>query len=191
MGSISVSNGSFTHTVSSPGTHPNKMKGAKLLFYSERATLIQQFSPDSYAEGIATFSGTISQGSLVGTAGGLKRVANCDDCTWQTGIYGVIAEDAANTILDSGSVSFSGVLPCSDCEGEDPPPPDAPPGGSGGDNPYGSPTNWEPGVAPPAPPPDVCLPPPFVNPPSPVPDPCGGGGSGGSGSPGFGNPTTP
>jgi hypothetical protein len=186
MGSISVNNGAFTHTVSAPGRPANTMANARLQFLTERLRLIQSFAPVSYSAGTASFAETIFQSNL-------NKVADCLSCLWFAGKYQVVVDDGqllGSPVLDFGSVSFSGILPCVDCGGTAPPPPATPPGGgSGGDSPYGTPTDWEPGVGPPPNPPATCLPPAFTQPSAPVPSPCGGGGSGGSGAGGFANPT--
>lgn len=186
MGSISVSNGAFTHTVSAPGRHPNTMAKTRLRIVTLKGRTVFSVQPSSSSEGTASYSGTIP-------ADDLRRLADCSNCSWLNGRYAVVVDDGqliGSETLETGSVTFSGALPCSDCGGTDPPPPDPPPGGgSGGGDPYGPSTDWDPGVDPPPAPPDPCLPPPFTQPSAPVPDPCGGGGSGGSGAGGFANPT--
>lgn len=184
MGTIALQpGGRTTVTVSVPQPNFYSVRSARLFIkVGERDVYIS--TPDSASRDSIVFTIGLSNSQA-------RRFASCSDCNWKTGTYrvrlfeGAFPLDPSFKDIDSGSVTVTGDLPCSDCGGEDPPGPPSPPPGE--DDPFGTDNDGgDPLISAPDEPPAACLPPPFTASPPTVPTPCGGG-SGGSGTVGFSN----
>jgi len=181
--SLSLQIGS-TQTLTVPVPRPNfySVNTAKL-FIKQGSRPSRTVSVSSATPDAVVFNVSFSRDDA-------RMFADCGDCAWKPGTYQVILYEGAASldppfkVIGSGSVSFSGALPCSSCGGEDPPPGPAPPG-SPADNPYGPVDPGDRQVPEPGAPPAGCLPPSFGMPSPTVPTPCGG--SGGTGKVGFSN----
>jgi hypothetical protein len=183
MGTLALQAGSpTTLTVSVPQPNFYSVSSARL-YLKIGGRPGAQFSPSSSSRDSIVFSFQLSTSQL-------RKFAHCGTCSWRTeGTYEVKLDEGAQLldppfkVIDSGSVTVAGSIPCSDCGGDDPPGPEDPPPGD--DNPFGDPSNeGDPLIPGPDAPPDQCLPPSFTATPPTVPTPCGGG-SGGSGNIAF------
>lgn len=189
MSQITVQEGSpVVHTVTADVGLGYSLKDFRLTIRNSRGRVVKSAFPSTVAGKTLTFTLTLSKSDM-------QWFASCADCAFSNGRFDVIgapasgfAPDPPSPVIQSGSVSPSGSLPCGECGGEAPPPDDPPPGGgSGGDDPF---ETGEDDILTslPQPPSDVCLPPSFSASGPSVPTPCGGG-SGGTGEGGFANPT--
>lgn len=184
MGTIALQPGrSTTLTVSVPQPNFYATKTAQL-YIKARDREVYTGSPASVSSDSIVFSVALSDSQF-------QRFASCSDCSWKPGTYrvrvfeGALPLDPPFKDIDSGSVTVTGEIPCSDCGGEDPPGPPSPPDGE--DDPFGTDDDGgDPLIPGPDAPPNPCLPAPFSASPPTVPTPCGGG-SGGSGAVVFSN----
>lgn len=183
MGTLALqSSGTTTFTVPVPQPNFYSVSSARL-FIKVRNRPAGSYIPSSSSGDSIVFSVALQSSQL-------QKLADCRSCAYRTGTYQVMLEEGAAAldppfkIIDSGSVTVSGTLPCRDCGGEDPPGPEDPPPGE--DDPFGDPGDeGDPLIPGPDEPPASCLPPSFTAPAPAVPLPCGGGGSGGSGGLAF------
>jgi hypothetical protein len=182
MGTLALqSGGSTTFTVSVPQPNFYSVSTARL-FIKVGGRDVVSFLASSFSRDSVVFSCSLSWTQL-------GKIADCGDCAWKGANYTVRLLEGAQALdpsfknIDSGSVTITGDLPCSDCGGEDPPGPEEPPPGE--DDPFGDPSDdGDPLIPGPDEPPETCLPPSFTAPAPTVPTPCGGG-TGGSGNLAF------
>lgn len=183
MGTLALqSGGSTTLTVSVPQPNFYAVSSASL-FIKVGGRSVRTVFPSSFSRDSIVFS--VSLSSLQ-----LRKFGSCIDCAWKVGTYqvklfeGAQALDPSFKLIDSGSVTVTGMLPCPDCGGQAPPGPAPPPPGR--DDPFGSADDeGDPLILGPDEPPEPCLPPSFIAEPPVVPTPCDGGGSGSSGGLAF------
>lgn len=173
--------GSQTITVAVPQPNFYAVSTARL-FVKQGDRSVAQVTPSSTTPTSVVFNVSLSDSQL-------RLFSNCGDCSWRPGSYTVILYEGGTPldppfkVIQRGSVTLSGTVPCLDCGGESPPAPSPPPPGA--DSPYGEVDAGDTLIAAPTPPGSICLPPSFVMPSPTVPTPCSG--SGGTGTSGFSN----